>query len=96
MCFSAIVKAKTYNTGHYLQSGYHGDTRRAGLIHWEGGGRVKDQEGERGLFVWVKGGKVGGICTRSSSVREFLSSAQLPEHHKTHDTVQVSMRHNES
>ncbi|KAG8000589.1 Insulin receptor substrate 2 [Nibea albiflora] len=35
VCFSAIVKARTYNTSRYLQSGYHGDTRRAGLIHRE-------------------------------------------------------------
>ena len=42
MCFSARVKARTYNTGHYIQSGYNGDTRRAGLIHQEGGGRVRD------------------------------------------------------
>lgn len=46
MCSSARVKARTYNTGHYLQSGYNGDTRRAGLIHQEGGGRVRDW-GER-------------------------------------------------
>lgn len=56
-CFSSIVKAKTYDTIHYLHCGYHGNTRKAGLIHWRRWGGSSRGKGKGVCLFWVKYGK---------------------------------------
>jgi len=39
------MKPRTYNTSYYLHRGYHGNTRKAGFIHWGRG--ATDQVGKK-------------------------------------------------